>query len=200
MSTATLAPAAPPAEFRLKRFTVAEYDRMVRDGTLDESARVELLDGWIVEKMPHNAPHDSSVSRLQRRLMRVLGDDWLVRAQSSATLDTSVPEPDVAVARGPEERYDRVRPRPRDLVMVVEVAESSLAQDQGYKVRLYARNRIPVYWIVNLVDRRVEVYTSPRGGRNPTYRTRTDYAPGAAVPVVVGGRAVGAIPVDEILP
>jgi Uma2 family endonuclease len=200
MSTATLAPATPPAEFRLKRFTVAEYDRMIRDGSLDESARVELLDGWIVEKMPHNAPHDSAVARLNKRLVRMLGDEWSVRVQSSATLDTSVPEPDVAVAPGPEERYDTRRPTHRELVFVVEVAESSLAQDRGFKLRLYARNRIPVYWIVNLVGRVVEVYTNPRGGRTPTYRSHTDHAPGATVPVVIGGKAVGRIPVNELLP
>jgi Uma2 family endonuclease len=199
MGTPALIPAAPPAEFRLKRFTVAEYERLIADGTLDGEP-VELLDGWIVEKMPHNAPHDSAIFRLQRRLMRLLGDDVLVRAQSSATLDISVPEPDLSVVPGPEDRYDRDRPRPHDLLMVVEVAESSLAQDQGYKVRLYARNKVPVYWIVNLRDRRVEVYTGPRGGRNPTYRDRTDYAPGQTVPVVVAGKTVGRIPVNEILP
>jgi Uma2 family endonuclease len=192
-------PAVPPAEFRLKRFTVAEYERMVCDGTLD-GVPVELLDGWIVEKMPHNAPHDNAIFRIQMRLIRLFGDDVLVRIQSSATLDTSVPEPDVSVVSGPVERYDRRRPRPRDLVMVVEVADTSLAQDQGYKVRLYAAGKVPVYWIVNLQDRRVEVYTNPRGGKNPTYRTRTDYGPGQDVPVVLAGKTVGTVAVNEILP
>jgi Uma2 family endonuclease len=200
MSIAVPAPPAPPAELRLKQFTVDEYDQFIREGSLAESLRVELLDGWIVEKMPHNAPHDSSVTRLQRRLMRLLGDDWIVRAQSSARLDTSVPEPDVAVVPGPEDRYDRRRPTHGDLALVVEVAESSLAQDRGFKLRLYARNKVPVYWIVNLIDRRIEVYMNPRGGRVPTYRTRTEYARGTAVPVVVAGKAVGTIPVNEVLP
>jgi Uma2 family endonuclease len=200
MSAAALAPHAPPAELRLKQFTVDEYDQFIREGSLAESLRVELLDGWIVEKMPHNAPNDSSITRLQRRLMRLLGDDWIVRAQSSARLDTSVPEPDVAVVPGPEDRYDRRRPTHGDLALVVEVAESSLGQDRGFKLRLYARNKVPVYWIVNLIDRRIEVYASPRAGRTPAYRTRAEYGPGAAVPVVIAGEAVGAIAVNELLP
>jgi Uma2 family endonuclease len=173
---------------------------MIRDGTLAESDRLELLDGWIVEKMPHNAPHDSAVSRLQRRLTRLLGDDWLVRVQSSMTLDTSVPEPDVAVVPGPESRYDQARPTPKDVALAAEVSESSLPQDQGFKTQLYARNKIPVYWIVNLVDRRVEVYTEPRGGKNPAYKKHADYGPGDAVPVVVGGKELGRIAVNELLP
>jgi Uma2 family endonuclease len=200
MSTATLTPTRPPADLRLKRFTVAEYDRMIRDGTLAESDRLELLDGWIVEKMPHNAPHDSAVFRLRRRLTRLLGDDWLVRVQSSVELDASVPEPDIAIVPGPEDRYDQTRPAPKDIVLAVEVAESSLGQDRGSKLQLYARNKIPVYWIVNPVGRRVEVHTLPRGGKTPTYRQRTEYGPGDVVPVVIGGEDQGTIPVDELFP
>lgn len=195
-----LAPAVPPPDFEVMRFSVDDYERMIADGTIDETDRVELLDGWIVAKMPHNAPHDSSVSRLQRRLMRLLGGEWLVRGQSSARLDTSVPELDVAVVPGPEERYDAKRPRPRDLVLVAEVADSSLSRDRGQKLRMYARNRVGVYWIVNLRDRVVEVYTTPRGGKTPVYRTRTDYSPGQSVPVVIAGQTVGTIPVSELLP
>ena len=190
--------AKPPDEFRIKRFTVAEYDQMIRDGTIDGKP-LELLDGWIVEKMPHNPAHDSAISRLNKRLLRILGDDFLVRVQCSADVDTSVPEPDLAIVPGPEDRYDEHRPQPSDLLIVIEVSESSLMQDRGFKQRLYARNKIAEYWIVNLPERIVEVYTLPRGGRNPTYRSRVDYTGGMAVPVVVAGTTLGTISVDEIL-
>ena len=200
MATATLTPSSPPVEFLLRRFTVAEYDQMIRDGTINEDERVELLDGWIVEKMAHNAPHDSTVSKLQRTFVKRLGDDWWPRGQSSVTLDVSVPEPDIALIPGPLERYDEERPRPRDLALVVEVSESSLARDRGPKLRMYARNKIPVYWIVNLEDRVVEVYTDPRGGKAPAYRNQTDYRHGQSIPIVVAGKTLGSIPVSEFLP
>ncbi len=189
----------PPAEFRLKRFTVVEYDQMIRDGTIDGKP-LELLDGWIVEKMPHNPAHDSAISRLTKRLLRILGDDYLVRVQCSADVDTSVPEPDIAIVPGPEDRYDEQRPQPSDLLIVIEVSESSLVQDRGFKQRLYARNKIAEYWIVNLQERIVEIYTQPRGGRNPAYRSRVDYVTGSTVPVIVAGKTVGTIPASEILP
>ncbi len=191
--------AKPPDEFRIKRFTVAEYDQMIRDGTIDGKP-LELLDGWIVEKMPHNPAHDSAISRLTKRLLRILGDDYLVRVQCSADVDTSVPEPDLAIVPGPEDRYDEQRPQPSDLLIVIEVSESSILQDRGFKQCLYARNKIAVYWIVNLQDRAVEVYTLPRGGRNPTYRSRVDFTAGMAVPIIVAGKPLGTIPTSEILP
>jgi Uma2 family endonuclease len=179
---------------------VAEYDRMIGDGILTGDDRVELLDGWIVEKMPHNAPHDSAVYRLQTRLLLLLGPAWVVRGQSAVTLSGSVPEPDVAVAPGPVELYDDARPTPKQLALVAEVSDTTLARDRGRKLAIYAAAKIPVYWIVNLKDRRVEMYTAPRGGKAPTYRSHTDYAPGQAVPVALGGKAVGSIPVAELLP
>lgn len=196
---AVLHPAIPPADFQLKRFTVEEYDQMIRDGTIDGEP-LELLDGWIVEKMPKNAPHDSAISRLNKRLNRLLGDEFLVRIQSSAVVDTSMPEPDVAVVFGPDDEFDNRRPNPSDLLLVIEVAESSLVRDRGFKARLYGRNKIPVYWIVNLKDRVVEVHSLPRNGKNAGYRNIAIYRPGDAVPVVIGKKTVGSIPVSEILP
>ncbi|MGL6097886.1 MAG: Uma2 family endonuclease, partial [Fimbriiglobus sp.] len=138
--------------------------------------------------------------KLQVRLMRILGPAWVVRGQSAVTLSASVPEPDIAVAPGPDSRYDAARPTPKDLVLVAEVSDATLARDQGRKHTIYARAKIAVYWIVNIPERRVEVYTDPRGGKTPTYRTRTDYAAGTAVPVTVAGKVVGSVPVSEVLP
>ncbi len=82
----------------------------------------------------------------------------------------------------------------------MEVADSSLHEDQTTKLELYAGAKVAVYWVVNLVDRRVEVYTDPRGGKNPGYKTRTNYGLNDSVPVVIGSKKVGTIAVKELLP
>jgi Uma2 family endonuclease len=185
---------------RLFRFSVDEYEGLIRERLVRQPERLELLDGWIVVKMTHNPRHDSAVYRLQRRLTRLLAEEWIIRIQSSISLPKSVPEPDVVVVPGPEERYDRVRPAPKDVPLLVEVADSTLDQDQGFKQHLYARARIAVYWIINLVDNQIEVHTSPRGGKNAGYRQVTIYMPGERVPVVLNGETVGEIPARELLP
>lgn len=185
----------------LRCFTVEEYHRMIQGGILDEEDPVELLEGWLVLKMPHNPPHDSTVYRVQTRLWRVLPADWLCRIQSAVTMEKSEPEPDLAVARGPENRYDDHHPTPQELALVVEVADSTLARDRQDKGSLYARNRVSTYWIVNLVEVQIEVYTDPSGpGTSPHYRQRHDYGMADTVPLVLAGQAVAQFAVRELLP
>lgn len=190
---------AEPAD-TLHRFSVKLYDRMIRNGTLTDEDRVELLEGVVYDKMPHNAPHDHAVSQLQLALILQFRGSMVVRTQSSVTFPASVPEPDIAVLPGPAELYAQVRPTATDLLLVVEVSDTTLARDRGLKQRVYARAKVPVYWIINLVDGLVEVYTDPRGGRTPAYRTRTDYRPGDSIPVVIGKKTVGTVPVSELFP
>jgi hypothetical protein len=194
----TPAEAAPPG--RAYRFSVAQYQRMAEIGILTENDRVELLEGWIVEKMVHNPPHDVSVWKVQTVLLRRLPPEWVVRTQSAITLSDSAPEPDVAVARGPGERYSRAHPQPRDLALVVEVADSTLSEDREHKARIYARARLAVYWIVNIPEGQVEVYTLPRAGKAPAYRQRQDFGRAGAVPLVIEGHDLGSVPVADLLP
>jgi Uma2 family endonuclease len=182
------------------RFSVDDYELMIREGILAEPERLELLDGWIVPKVTHNPRHDSAVFRLHRRLLRLLSDDWIVRVQSSISITLSLPEPDLVVARGPEDLYDLARPSPNDIALLVEVADSTLRQDQTVKLELYARDRIPLYWIVNLVGNRIEVYSQPRGGKHPGYKKRAVYGLADRVPVVLRGKHVGEIRAREVLP
>lgn len=184
------------------RFTIEQYHEMARTGILSEHDRVELLNGWIVEKMTIHPPHAFAVRRLSRLLDRLLTDEWIVSVQQPVTIaaSDSEPEPDVVVMAGPDERYASRHPSPKDVALVVEVADSSLADDRTTMLAIYAAARLPVYWIVNVRDRQVEVYTQPRGGKNPTYRARQDYGPDDAVPLVLAGKAVGSIPVKELLP
>lgn len=199
-----IAVAAPPAEVTtggigLHRFTVAEYQRMGETGAL-EGLRVELLDGWIIDKKMHNPPHDFTVARLHKRLLRLLSEDWTVRGQSSVVTKDSQPEPDLVVARGSDQIYAARHPGPKDTALLVEVSDATLSFDRNFKGSLYARARIPVYWIVNPVNRRVEVYTEPKAGKSPSYHGRTDYAVGESVPLVLDGREIASIPVRELLP
>jgi Uma2 family endonuclease len=194
----------PPAvpSLPVRRYTLEEYHHLIETGFFSENDRVELLNGWIVAKMGINPPHASAVTRLSRRLARLLGASWIIREQSAITIppSDSEPEPDVVVVPGPEEAYDNHHPYPDQIVLLAEVADSSLAEDQGEKLQTYAAAKMPVYWIVNLVDRCVEVYTQPRGGKKPSYKKLTTYGPGDDVPVVIKGKERGRIPVKELLP
>jgi Uma2 family endonuclease len=124
----------------------------------------------------------------------------VVRRQGAVTFSTSEPEPDFAVTRGGEGEYDHRKPGPADVGLLVEVADSSLDRDRTDKARIYAGVGVPVYWIVNLVDRRVEVLTDPTGpAPDPHYRTTRRFDPGTAIPVELDGTVVASIPVDEII-
>jgi hypothetical protein len=181
------------------RLTVQQYHRMGETGILPSGTRVELLEGLLVAKMTIHPPHAATVARLSRLLSRMLPETWAIRVQSPITLRHSEPEPDVVVANGPDDVFLTRHPGPRDVLMVVEVADGSLLEDRRRKAPLYARARIPQFWIVNLVDKVVEVYTSPRAGKYPVYLARQDYVAGETTPLILGDAAFGTIAVDNIL-
>lgn len=139
---------------------------MIETGVLTEQDAVELLEGWVVFKTARNPRHDNTLVRLEKVLHRLLGPEWVMRGQSAITTDESEPEPDVAVVRGPVEEYDDRHPGPADVALVVEVADTSLTHDRTVKARIYARARLPEYWIVNVKDYVVEVYRDPSGPRD----------------------------------
>lgn len=185
----------------LRRFTVDEYHRMIDAGVFAKNDQFELLDGWIIAKMPHNPPHDLAVSLGLRQLTSWLPSPWFCRVQSAVTLATSEPEPDLAVVLGPERRFAASHLTPRDIALLIEVADSSLADDRREKGALYAQANIAEYWIVNLVDRRVEVYTNPTGPIvDPEYRQRRDFDATASVPLTINGQIVATIAVADLLP
>jgi Uma2 family endonuclease len=180
----------------VKRFTVAQYGKLVDVGAFDDG-RIELLEGWIVEQVTHNPLHDSTVDRVQELLRDRVSRDWRVRVQSAITTAHSQPDPDVVVAIGPASRYVARHPGPADIAILVEVADSSLDTDRTLKAPVYARTGIPVYWIVNLPERVVEVYANPAKGKYPP---ATRFGVGDSVPLVVAGQTLPPIPVSEILP
>jgi Uma2 family endonuclease len=174
---------------------------MIRTGILTDDDPVELLEGWLVYKMPKNPPHRVA-TRLLRQALESLGlVGWYVDAQGPITTADSEPEPDAVVVRGDTRQYLDRHPGPPDVALIVEVADTTLARDRTSKKRLYAVALIPVYWIVNLPEKQVEVYSDPTGpGDQPNYRSRQVFGPADEVPVVVEGREVGRLAVRELLP
>lgn len=199
-------PAAPtppprPTGPRPYRFSVAQYQRMTAAGILTANDRVELLEGEVVEKMPRNPPHDGTTQLVDKRICRRLPPGWDTRCQLTLQLGDSQPEPDVAVVRGDETTYLQRHPTAADAALVIEVADSTLLTDRRDKARLYARAGVPAYWIVNLVDRRVEVFTDPSGpALAPAYATLRAYAPGEAIPLLLAATPGTAVPAAELLP
>ena len=190
---------APPRS--LHRFTINEYERLTKIGFFNPGDRAELIDGWLVDKMPHNPRHAAVVDVTNDAVAGLLPSGWTTRSQLPVRLPgNNAPEPDVAVVSAPKQQYMDRHPTEKDAVLVIEVADTSLDEDRRLKIPQYAKAKIPEYWIVNLKERRVEVYTQPRGGKNPTYKTRTDYGPDDAISVVIAGKKVGTVAVKELLP
>jgi Uma2 family endonuclease len=168
-----------------------EYDRLVEAGVFREE-RVELLYGMVLRMSPHGPAHDGVLQKLQELLFRALDRRAGLRIQSAfAASDGSQPEPDLAVvAPG-----DYTRAHPSSASLIVEVAESSLSHDRNVKAKLYAECGIPEYWIVNLVEARIEVYTEPESGR---FKTIRPYVRGERITLVTFVDVV--IAVDDVLP
>jgi Uma2 family endonuclease len=158
---------------QLRRWTRQEYDRMVEAGVLTENDRVELIGGEILAVTPQNSPHATAVVLASDTLRSVLPPDCHVRSQLPLALgDDSEPEPDVAIVRGPVRAYHDAHPQ--SAVLILEVADSSLAFDRRVKGSLYARAGVSEYWIINLVDSVVEIYREPT--QDPSARFGWSYA------------------------
>jgi len=189
-----------PAE-PVYRMTVAQYHAAIRAGVFGEGDPIELLEGLLVQKMSKNRPHVVALAELLQQINVFLPSGWFTQTQDPITLEDGEPEPDLAVVRGSARDYREGHPRPADVGLVVEVSDPTLDRDRGIKLRSYARAGLPAYWIVNLVDRCVEVYTAPDAAAStPTYRTRTTWGPGGVVELAFGGASYGHIRVDDVLP
>jgi Uma2 family endonuclease len=164
-----------------------------------EGEPVELLEGYLVEKGMRNPPHEMSLRRLTARLpQRVPG--WFLQIQGAISLGESEPEPDGVLLRGDETSCDGRLPTAADIGLVIEISDSTLGFDRRDKGRIYSRAGIPVYWIINVSDRQIEVYSDPDTAANPpAYRARSDFHNGDAVAITLDGAAVGTIAVSDLL-
>lgn len=146
------------------RLNVEQYHRMGETGVLEPDARVELIEGELLDMAPIGTRHWSAVSRLTRTLVQTLGERAVVSIQQSIRLDRyTEPEPDIAVLKPRDDFYASALPTGHDALLVIEVAESSLAYDLRTKARLYAAHGVPAYWVVDLGGGRVHRFTSPEG-------------------------------------
>jgi Uma2 family endonuclease len=174
-------------------FSLEEFERVVEAGGFDEDARIELIRGEIVDRAPIGFEHGMAVAKLNRLFIGLLGDSAIVWVQSPVQIaPNSRPEPDLALLKGHD--YGANRPvTASDLLLVVEVSDTTLTYDRTVKGPLYAQAGIPEYWIVNLQDKVIEVYTGPSGGR---YDDAKQVKRGNAL-ALPGG--LGSIPVSSIL-
>jgi Uma2 family endonuclease len=150
---------------RRHRITVDEYHRMAEVGLLAPDARVELIDGEIIEMAPIGNPHAATVDRLNQLMHRALGDSGIVRCQGPVQLGNySEPQPDFALLAPREDFYEQRRPTPADMLLAVEVSDTSLRFDLHTKMALYARHRIPEFWVVDVQRperKKLHVFRSP---------------------------------------
>lgn len=145
-------------------FTVDEYHRMLDVGILTEDSPVELIEGELIWMAAHGGQHIRCVTLLSRALTLAYASEFYVSTQNSIRLDVrSEPEPDIAILRSLPE--GRSPPSSSDVILVVEVSDTSLTYDLDVKAPLYARAGIPEYWVVDLADRRVLKHSEPVDGR-----------------------------------
>lgn len=189
-------PALDTPPYPVHRFSIAEYHRLVEVGLLDEDARVELLEGWIVPKKSRSPLHDAVIHVLLELLRNQLAAEFAVRVQGALLTNDSEPEPDLAVVIGPSGRYRDHHPSTGEVLLVVEVADASLARDRR-KAAIYASIGIPAYWIVNLRDGSVEVRTQPEAERRRHAATAVHRA-GEAVEVRNNEQLLATLRVDDL--
>lgn len=141
-------------------FTAAEFERMGEAGVFTKDARLELIEGEIIEMSPIGSRHAACVKFLSRFLNRSVGDIALISTQDPIRLnDFSEPEPDLALLRLRDDFYRNAHPTPTDVLLIIEVADTTLAYDRQVKVPLYAKAGIEEAWIINLTEERIEIYS-----------------------------------------
>lgn len=185
----------PPNDLILKRFRFSreDYHLLEKVGLLTEDSPVELINGEIIEMSPINSLHAGTVKRLLRFLSNALTDQYLIGAQDPIDLgEYSEPEPDLSILKYREDTYINSHPGTTDILLLIEVADSSLEKDRTVKLPLYAQADIPETWIVNLQDKQIEVYEGPKDG---TYHKKSIYQTGDTLT----HELIGELPVKDML-
>lgn len=169
-----------------RAFTVGEYYRMAEANILSEEDRVELIAGQIVAMSPIGCRHAACVKRLNLLLGKMVGDSMLLGVQDPIALDAySEPEPDLVLLRPRADFYAAAHPSADDVLLAIEVADTSASYDREVKVPLYAQAGIPEVWLIDLQESRIEVFARPQGN---AYQQRVEVAANATFtsPTVAG--------------
>jgi Uma2 family endonuclease len=165
-----------PTAISKRRFTADDYQRMGQVGILSEDDRVELIDGEVVAMTPIGPRHWACVDIFTLALVRGVGDKAIVRVQGSIRLDLyHEPQPDVVLLRPRADFYAAQLPGPGDILLIIEIAESSIDYDRDLKSRLYAAAGVPEYWLADLTDHSLTRYSAPVDG---TYQSIQRYRSG----------------------
>ena len=181
----------------LHKLSLKQYSQMIEHGILNEDSKIELLDGYLVERLQRSPLHNGTIDIVSSCLHPVMPPAWNYRILCSLEFDQSQPEPDFAIVRGNSRTYVVRHPRGEDVGLIIEVSEKSLERDRIDKARIYARAGIVEYWIVNLVDRQIEVHTLPVG---ESYTNVQNYTAGQSLPLTLDGVVVATIPFEEMMP
>ncbi|MEG4986186.1 Uma2 family endonuclease [Microcoleus sp. BR0-C5] len=184
------------------RLSIEQYHAIIKAGILTDDDSVELLEGWLVFKRPKNPPHPVTTRLVRTALENILPAGWYVDSQEPITLSNSEPEPDIVVVRGDTRQYLDRHPGAEDIALIIEVSDTTLQRDdRTVKKRIYARAGIAIYWIVNLVEGLVEVYSQPLVEvEQPDYSQRLDFGRSAVIPIIIEGIEIGALAVNSLLP
>jgi Uma2 family endonuclease len=183
------------------RLSVDQYHRLIAADVLTEDDKVELLEGWIVRKLSRDPAHNCTIVLVDDAVRSRVPAGWITRNQLTITTDDSEPEPDIAVVRGSPRDYFDHHPGPGEIGLIIEVANTSLDRDRTVKSRVFARAGISRYWIVNISEMCVEVFSDPTGPSvEPCFRQCRIYTKGDEVPLALMGQEVAIIPVQEMLP
>ena len=150
------------APFTLRLWTVEEYHQMAEAGIFHPEERIELLAGKIIRMIAKGTAHGSSVGRIDKLLQNRLGEQAWIRTEQPVVLDdSSEPEPDVAVVRIDPLDYADHHPRPSEVYLIIEVADSSLKYDRETKAKAYAKSGIAVFWVLDVNERQLHVFREP---------------------------------------
>lgn len=183
------------------RLSVEQYHEMIETGILHEGDPIELLDGWLVYKMTKNPPHETATGLIQDVIAPLLPKGWILRLQAPITLSDSEPEPDAAIVRGKRQDYAHHHPSASDVAVVIEVSDSTFQRDRELKQRIYARAGISAYWIVNLVEGQIEIYTRPQGAAGSfSYAERRVYHGAEQIEFNLDNRVLGTMSATDLLP
>lgn len=191
----------PVSPDQIWRISVAQYHAMIEAGILTDDDAIELLEGWLVTKMPKKPLHRAVTHLVRKLLTDLISAGWYLDSQEPITILDSEPEPDVMVVKGNTLDYLDQHPGPADVALIIEVSDATLQRDRTLKQQIYATAEIPVYWIINLIENQVEVYTEPSGPtEQPNYGQRRTYGFNDQVPVMIAGNEIGHLKVEALLP